>query len=520
MKRFKSDAWYFSSAGSMSPPNLLSASTRRIVALMLSLGLATNAVAQMPEQNASFVRGVASNVKLLKSSDNIKTIALRDAFVRALKNHSQIQLAQNQLQRRRVENTMRISAILPKLRLGSAYTRNIPEVETTPFASDTQALNRHVAGLLRKSGDTAAADELEQQADLMLRRRADSKIVMAPKHVFDAKLSLEIPLFNGPDIARVLSSGENVQVQEARLRDEEAKTIFLVAKSYFAALHLRNVLVLREQAESVAEERFQKAQAEQKRGVIMEKDFLHAHANFAHKQAERNGALIDYRASIAELGLVLGMNEEFAIQDPDQLMFQPLNGDTDRLIEVALQNRPDLRAERQTLRVVEKERFGQFLQFLPTLSLQGDAKYTSNDRSLIGKNFTYAISLNAQMSLFDGGLSIGQLRETALRRQESEIRIGQLRRDIDAKVRGRKERLNQLALLERSSELLAKAAAESEHVASSRHKRGMIDLQEFLEFSDKRLNADIALKKAQSDVNEEKLALIFEAGLLTPQFLE
>lgn len=463
-----------------------------------------------------------ASAKLLKSSDQERTISLSEAFALALKNYASLQLAQTQLERMRVENAMRIGALLPKLRLGSTYTRNIPDVESKALASipDTQILNRHVATLLRKSGDTKGADDLEHQADLMSRRRPESILVLNPKHVVDAKLTLEIPLFNGGDIARLLQSGEKVEVQQARVRDEQAKTIFTTAKAYFLALYRRNILLLREQAEVVAEERYQKAEVEHRRGVIMEKDFLYAHANILQRQAERQSALLEYRSSIGELGLVLGLDEEFRIDAPDQMIFEPLNGDAEHLVAVAVDNRADLRAEREELRVVENERFGQFLQFLPNLSLQGDAKYTSNEKTLIGKNFTYAISLNANVSLFDGGMGIAHMRDTALKRQESEIRLRKLRREIDASIRGRREKLAQLALHERAAQVMAEAATEAEHVALSRHKRGVIDLQEYLVATDKKLSADIAYKKAQSDVTEEKLALIYEAGLLTPQFVQ
>lgn len=488
--------------------------------IFLSFMFAVSSGGQTANGNALAGQNLGG-AKLLEPSKAAKTITLKEAFSEALANHSKLLLANNQLQRRRAENLMRISAILPKLRLGSVYTRNIPEVEMAlPDAGGNASLNRQVASLLRKSGDNTSAEELEHQADLMSRRRSDGKILLNPKHVFDAKLTLEVPLFNGPDIARLLTSGDIVLLQEARVREEEANTIFMTAKAYFFALHLRNVLVLREQAETAAEERYLKAQAEKKRGVIIERDYLLAYANFLQRQAERQGALIEYRGAIGELGILLGRNEEFAVLDPDQLMFEPLNGDTEKLIEVAMNNRADLKAERQALRVSENERFGNFLQFLPSFSLQGDAKYTSNEKSLIGKAFTYAISLNAHLSLFEGGMSIGLLRGTALKRQESEIRLRNLRLEIDAKVRGRKEKLFQLTLNEQASNARAQAEQESEHVAFSRHKRGLIDLQELLETSDRKLNAEIAFKKAQSDLNEEKLALIFEAGLLTPQFVQ
>ncbi len=475
----------------------------------------------MPEGPPSMQPQGVGGPKILKPSSQALRISMKDALQRALQNHTTLKLANNNLERREVEITARWAALLPKIRLGSVYTRNFPAVKKSLSGSNESQieLNQHVASLLRKNGELGAADRLERRAASMVRADPRGKLVISPKHLFESKLSIEIPLFNGPDIARLMASNEAASLQAARVREEEALTIYKTAKTYYQALHLQNILLLREQAEIAAEERHVIATEQHRRGRLLEKDFKEAKANYFQKQAERQGSVLDYRAAIGDLGIIIGVHEEFAIEDSDIFIFENLNASPEKLIELAMLNRPDLKAEQLALKVADHERLSNFLQFLPTLTLQGDAKYTSNNKSMLGENFTYAISVNAGVSIFDGGASIAELRDTSLKKRESEIKIRQLTVDIEATIRGRKERMLQLAASEKAYELKAEAAKLSLDVAVTHYSKGLIKHQELLDISDRKLDTDIAYKRVQFDIQEEKLALIYEAGLLTPQFV-
>jgi len=446
---------------------------------------------------------------------------MKDALQRALHNHTALRLARNNLERREVDITARWAALLPKVRLGAVYTWNIPEVKKSlSFGNEAQAdLNRHVAFLLKKHGELGAAEQLERQADLMKQRDTRQNLVISPKHSFDSKLSLEIPVVNGPDIARLLASDEAAALQEAKVHEQEALTIYQTAKACYQALHLQNILLLREQAEVTAEERASNAIERELRSRLSEKDLKEAKANFQQKQAERLGAVLEYRAAIGELGIIIGVHEEFAIVDSDIFMFETLKASPEKLIELAMINRPDLKAERQALKIADKERFGNFLQFLPTLTLQVDVKYTSNNKGMMGQHFTSAVSLTAGVSLFDGGASIAELRDTSLKKRESEIKLRQLAIDIDAGIRGRKERLLQLEASLKAYELKAEAAKLSLEVAEIQESKGRIHFQDLLDIGDRKLDTDVAYKRVQFDINLENLALIYEAGLLTPEFV-
>lgn len=462
------------------------------------------------------------SVKKLKKSETMTTISMGEAFQRSLIHHHRLVLEKNLLSQVREETSLRIGSLLPKVNLNSSYTRNIPDVKSSlsPRNSLPGSLEKQVAGLLRKAGDNSAADQLEKRADLAMRRNEAGQIVINPKDLITSVLSIEVPLFNGPDIARVIASRERYFMQNARIDVEQANTIYLTAKAYFLAAHMKNILRIRRKAEVSSKEQFLNASARREQGLILEKDYLLAKASYFERQAEHQGAIIDHGSSIAELGLLLGMSEEYQIEDPDDIIFKALNDDADTLIQVAMRDRPDIKESRYAIDIARSERLSSFLRFLPVLSLNADAKYSSNDKSLVGKSFTYAITLNASLNLFDGGKSLSELRIAALKRSQSELKHRYLQMEVDTKIRGQKSKVEQLSLLNKARELKLLAAREAELLALDRYDKGLIQLEELLENSERRLNAEINLKKSQYDVNVEKLALSYEAGLLTPQFVK
>jgi outer membrane protein TolC len=459
--------------------------------------------------------------KLLAATSEPQLISLQEALSKALKYNNLVQLANNKLELAKTFRAQKISALLPKIRLKSGYTRNIPEISSQAFSGDKleSSLFGHVASLLRNAGQLQEANQLERQAELALRRNVDREILINPKDVFEGQLAIEMPLFNGSDVAHILASNERISLQEANIEETKAKTLYETTKAYYLANHLKNVLLIRKQAEESAEKRFLKANAKRKRGLIMEKDYLLAQANFLQKQADHQGGELDFSTSIAQLGMMIGETLKFDIKNPDDLEFSAINANAEQLIEIALKNRPDLKAEQKGMQAIEQERLATFMSFLPTLSLTGHANYTSNTKSMTKEKFTYAVSINASISLFEGGSRFFKLQETTLKKKEHEIKLRQLKYDIFLAIRGRKAKLAHLAISEKAAQAKTIATHESELVAKGRYERGLIEHEELLDAIERKLDADIALQKIKADTLIEKLAFTYELGLLTPQLI-
>ena len=185
---------------------------------------------------------------------------------------------------------------------------------------------------------------------------------------------------------------------------------------------------------------------------------------------------------------------------------------------MARKNRPDILAEEKALWVAEHEGLGSILQFLPSVFFQADANYTSNTKGLVNKPISYALFLNASYDFFNGGSTIGALKESSFRKQGQKLRLDNLQQKIAVQIRGRRANIERSLLAITTQQSLVSFAVKSETGALSRYTRGQANSNIFLDSQQKqKIAAQVALKNAESDLKTERLALAYELGLLTPQ---
>ena len=453
---------------------------------------------------------IHQSYKLLPKPEIPKVISLEEALSLALQYHPELGLIKNLHEQQKIQQWMNIGELLPKVSVGTSYTRNIPKKELSLFdAKQAAALNRHVAGLLRKASDNAAADQLEQQADLMMRRDAEKILITNPKDVFDAKLGLEVPVFYGEAIAKGLAGAQQVHAFDAKVNEHYSQTLFDTAQAYFLSLYLDNVVSILAQAQKRAEQALKQAASGSARYKML--DVYGDERTTAHQEG-----VLEYRTALAMLGLMLGKQEEFVLKAPAPTIFSNLPLDANDLNAMALQERWDLKAYGSELKALDYEQMGNYLSFTPNLWLGADARYTSNDRTLLGEKLTYALSINASLSLFDGGLSYFSLRKTGLKRSELLIKRDETLMNLRATITGSLERL---AVLKRKAE----ASQKKQVLVESVSKKGKTlnqgqPVEDFIRGEQERITTAKEVQKLKWEINQEQLKLMKEAGIMARIF--
>lgn len=433
-------------------------------------------------------------------------LSLEQVLDKALSKHYSINLAEIKLQLAKVGQAKSIQALLPKLHLDGGYTRNSPEVKRN-FTGDTTAqeeLYRQVSSLLIDGGKGAEAEKLIKQADILKRRNNMGDIVINPKDVFLATISLEVPLFNGPNLVRAFS-GHPVNIAKARLLDEKTKTIYQVFKSYYSILYLKDLVAAKKQALATLSKRFSQKRSGEEAERIK--------AHLLLREAEVKSTENELIKALDELGLMMGISDKFTLDEEPHFSLPELP--TEGLVDSALANRLDLKAEKEAVLSAKNEGLARFMRFFPEITLLGSANYSSNNKGFLGEHYFYSMSINASLSLFEGGQTFSDLKEAALKRQASELSVDHLEKEIRININSRIERIKVLKLKEEAYIAYQKASAQTLRVASDSFNRGKMSLREFLRADEEQSQADAQLKKLQLDLINEQLALSYEAGLLT-----
>ena len=346
-----------------------------------------------------------------------------------------------------------------------------------------------------------------------------NKPVLRRGRICVCRFVYSLPIFNGPDLARLFAINDQISLEEALVKQEQADTIYSVARSYLDAHHKRNLLTLIKLQFGQEQEHFFHLKAQWKKALIEEVDYLQAQQRLADLEFNTKRAQLDYDSAIAELGLMMGVTNTFLIEEIDSMPFKIVEKDHQVLLEIALKQRPDLRAQRQAFKVASRDRLGGILQFLPNLSAQIDANYTNNTKGLVSEPVTFAFMFNASYSFFNGGKRFGELKESALKKQAEEIKINQLARTISAQILGRLQSIDSLELVRQSKTAMLNFATEFEENINNQYRKGLSRSEDLLNAKQQKFNAEISLKKFEADFSEEHLGLIYELGLLSPRYI-
>ena len=457
--------------------------------------------------------------KLAEASNTPQTISFFEALERSLNHDLALKLAHNNLELAQTKKISRVAMLLPKIRGNMRYSKNIPKSKIIIAApNDHLALvSRKVATLLSAAGDRPSADLLEGAADQMLRRVISDEIVSRPEQAIEGTFSVIVPLFNALDIAQLVSSDDNIKLEEALLNQQRAETLYSAALSYMQAFHYQELLNLRARQSEAALHEHQKLLRRFKHNVVSDVQILKSEHAYEELKLAALSIQREYDQALSDLGFLIGEKSAFMLGTPSSELFSPLEHSEEDLIAFARKNRPDLRAQEKSLWIAEHERLGSILQFVPNIFFQADANYTSNTKGFVNKPINYTIFINASYDFFNGGSTIGALKESFLRKQSQKLRLDHLEQKIAAQIRGRRATIERNLLAIKTQQSLISYAVKSEAGALSRYTRGQANLDNFLDSRSIKFSAEVALSNAESDLKTERLALAYELGLLTPK---
>lgn len=449
-----------------------------------------------------------------------RLVTIQDAFEKALMNDLQIQLANNRLALSKAQKISGVAELLPKLKSNLRYTKNIPESKTilnrSPDSHDL--IYRKVASLLATT-DKPGADALEGAADRLMRRPVVGEIITKPAHVVDATLSLVIPLFNGIDVGRIGLINENIRLLEAQVNEQRAQTLYQVAQAYLNALYFKELIALRIEQSQKAALQHEKIMQRQKRGLVSIIEQLKSEQAGEELHLATINAQFEYNQSLADLGFLIGETHSFDIDNLGPDFFTALDDSEEALLDFARANRPDLLAQAQALKVAERERVSGVLQFLPIVSLQADANYTTNTKGLVNKDLSYAIFLNAHYDFFSGGSTIGALKESSLKKQAQTLRLNELNQRMGAQIRGQRANIERARLVIKTLTSQINYTTKLEQNALIYYGQGRASIDLVIDARTAKYEAERALKKAQADERLARLSLAHELGLLTPHHM-
>lgn len=332
-------------------------------------------------------------------------LTLRDAVQLALKQNPEVQIATLQRAQSEQDRSIARAALLPQGTLQVADSANRFNIQAN--------FGRRIAGFPQHAG---------------------------PFEVFHAGSGFSMPVFDLALWRRWQASRRGVEASDADRLSVREQTVLLVASQYLTSLRATANVRAAESRVQLAQALYDQAADLQKQGVGTAIDTLRANVELQNEVQRRIVAETDRRTSLYGLSRLLNLDPHEPIELADELsFFETPEFEAAKSIELALENRPEMKALLARDRQTRAERQAASESRLPALHFDGNWAQEGISASTVIPVYLYRASL--AMPIFTGGRIHAQIIRDDLELKKIEQQEQALRNQIALEVKTAVEQL-------------------------------------------------------------------------------
>ena len=305
----------------------------------------------------------------------------------------------------------------------------------------------------------------------------------------------------------------DARVQEQNVLATRAQILLAVNSAYFDALQAQSILGVALQTVTNRQLIFDQVNELAKDKLRSGLDVSFAKVDLDSSKLLLANANNDLRAAFATLANVLGERTEVNYQLREEPTPAGPVPDNAQLIQIALQNRPDLLQQRFGRDAAMKFARAEKDLNYPTVSAVGVAGISPIHDSALRNNYV-AAGLNIDLPLFEGMLFSAREKAAQFRAQAAEQSLRDAENNVVRDVRIARLNLDYAAeKLALTAELLA-SANESFELAQARLKVGSISIVELSQAQLNQTQAEIAQARAKYEYQARNVILNYQLGIL------
>jgi outer membrane protein/protease secretion system outer membrane protein len=334
-----------------------------------------------------------------------------------------------------------------------------------------------------------------------------TSFLIQPVDQLDGSINVAAPLIVPAAYPALEAVKATARAADASYQVSEAQVLLSVAQTYCAAAVSDEVLLARRSNVLVNQATLKNAQVRFSAGSVTKVDVDRAELALVQAQQAERSAVFGQQKTYRALGTLIQQPLPFQVVTPNL----PPEAHDERDLDRALQLRPEFRALQESLQSQIKTADANGWRWSPSLSGFGLARKFNYD-SFTGKRYAWALGLQLDWVLFDGGNRDAARHLAAAQAEESAARADVLRDSIrDDLADGRSDletKQQGLSVAERSVEL----AKETLGLVRVQYEAGTVTQVDLLQAQDALVNSQQALAQAHYDVAAADLALRHAAG--------
>ena len=333
--------------------------------------------------------------------------------------------------------------------------------------------------------------------------------MISKQEQLDGVVSATVPLIVPSAFYALSAAHQNVSASQANYEVNEASILVAVAQSYFAAAGTDELVTARQDAVKVATETFDVAKARVAAELANQVESTRAETALIRAQQDLAEAENTRAAAYRSLSTLIGTREPLAVHAVDVIPAEP--GATDALVGQARTRRPELAAERATISAADADVRAAEWRWSPGLS--GFANlHGQNYAGFSGDKYAWAVGLQLDWVLFDGGIRDAQRHVVEAERRQAEARLELLGDTVTDEVANARGSLSTkrkgVAAAVRAVEL----ARETLRLIRAQYDAGTARQLDVLQAQDVLVGAEVALAQSHFDVAFADLQLRRASG--------
>jgi len=442
-----------------------------------------------------------------------RALSLDEALAAARQNNRDLRAARARLEQSAAAVELAWVAVLPQVVTQGRYTHNYKEVSLDL----AEALNASVLGLAKvlESTSTDAAQQAAINAfEDKLNGVQSNPIVLQPAEQLNLIVNANVPLAVPHAYFTLKAAKEAEKASEANFSVSEATVLLAVAQTYYAAAGADELLVARKNAVALAREGLARAKAKFEAGSATSVDVSRAEVVLVRaEQAEvdtRDVQAEVYRALATQLGTTEPLKvlpAEVAPQEP---------APEAALVEGALRLRPEFAFYRHSLQANLASTKSALWRWAPTLSAFGNVQ-AFNYESFSGDNYSWAVGLQLDWVLYDGGARTAQRHSIEAQRREQEARLDLLCSTVSDEVVNSRRALATRRRALGAATRLADLGKETLQLVQVQYEAGRVTQLDLLQAQDSLVAAELGVAQARFALAVTNLQLQRNAGTFPPK---
>lgn len=347
------------------------------------------------------------------------------------------------------------------------------------------------------------------------------KFKMGTENTVVAGLSLNQPLFvggalwNGYQISRI-----GADISEAQLKTTENNVIVSVIEAYYGVLFANSAVEVTKQALESAEANLEQVKKFFEVGKSSQFDVLRAEVQVSNYKPMVVSAKNQQQLAESNLRMVLGIDDDTEFLFTDELEFTetPLTETPlEELIEIAINNRPEVRTMKKREEIVERQVSLARASFMPSLffstSLQHQALKDEIDITREDFYRSSSSSLSLSIPIFSGFKNSANLQKAKIAVKESKHQEESLYNGIELEVKSAYFKLKESEENVSTQQKTIEQAKEAKRLAELMYSEGattQLDVinailalnQAIMNYQKSLLNYNVAIANLKKAINQ------------------